>query len=105
MADYRRDRTPGATWFFTVVLADRSSDLLTLHSRQLGRAMRTVRAIAPFRCLAIVVLPDHLHCLWKLPPGDAAYPQRWRRIKATFCRSLPNVEARSARRQARSCPI
>lgn len=101
MADYRRDCTPGATWFFTLTLADRGSDLLVRHADELGRALRAVRAIAPFECPAIVVLPDHLHCLWSLPPGDSAYPQRWRRIKAGFSRSLPNVEARSARRWAR----
>jgi len=30
---------------------------------------------------AMVVLPDHLHCVWTLPRGDADYPTRWRLIK------------------------
>lgn len=32
----------------------------------------------------MVVLPDHLHCLWTLPPGDADFPTRWRLIKTWF---------------------
>ncbi|GEN27706.1 hypothetical protein HVA01_13520 [Halovibrio variabilis] len=30
---------------------------------------------------AFVLLPDHLHCLWTLPEGDADYSSRWRDIK------------------------
>jgi len=30
---------------------------------------------------AIVVLPDHLHCLWRLPEGDSDFSERWRQIK------------------------
>jgi putative transposase len=29
----------------------------------------------------MVILPDHLHCLWRLPPGDADFSERWRQIK------------------------
>ena len=35
----------------------------------------------PFAMDAIVVLPDHLHCIWKLPEGDDDYSGRWREIK------------------------
>ncbi len=38
----------------------------------------------PFKIDAIVLLPDHLHCIWKLPRGDHGYSQRWSRIKAGF---------------------
>jgi len=32
----------------------------------------------------MVVLPDHLHCIWSLPPGDADFATRWRMIKTWF---------------------
>jgi len=28
-----------------------------------------------------VLLPDHLHCIWTLPPGDADFGIRWAMIK------------------------
>ncbi|GAA4792339.1 transposase [Lysobacter hankyongensis] len=79
---------PGGTYFFTVTLANRSSSLLTDHVDLLGRAMREVRTRHPFETVAIVVLPDHLHAIWRLPKADAAYSMRWRMIKALFTRQL-----------------
>jgi putative transposase len=38
----------------------------------------------PFKIEAIVILPDHLHCLWTLPAGDADFSTRWRLIKSYF---------------------
>ena len=35
---------------------------------------------------ALVLLPDHLHALWTLPPGDAAYAVRWAWLKKEFFR-------------------
>jgi putative transposase len=34
--------------------------------------------------IAVCVLPDHLHCLWRLPEGDANYSVRWKVLKAKF---------------------
>jgi putative transposase len=45
------------------------------------------------------VLPDHLHCVWTLPPGDDAFSMRWRLIKTIFVRSLPMSERRSEARK------
>jgi putative transposase len=42
----------------------------------------------PFAIDAMVILPDHLHAVWTLPPDDADYSGRWRSIKAAFVRSL-----------------
>ena len=36
-------------------------------------AVRTLRAL-PFKIHAWVLLPDHLHCIWELPPGDVNVP-------------------------------
>jgi putative transposase len=95
MPDYRRDRVPGGTFFFTVNLLDRRSDLLVTQNDALRSAIRQARARAPFHIDAWVVLPDHMHCLWTLPEGDADFPGRWRAIKTAFSKSLPAVEPRS----------
>src|SRR5205823_10372650 len=96
MPDYRRNRVPGGTFFFTVNLLDRRSDLLVRHIDALRDAVRRVRTRAPFRFDAWLVLPAHMHCLWSLPEGDANFPGRWRAIKIAFAKSLPTVEPRSA---------
>ena len=36
--------------------------------------------------VAIVLLPEHLHSVWELPPGDANYSLRWQKIKELFTR-------------------
>ena len=79
---YRRAFVPGATFFFTVVTARRRPLFDDAAACDLLRqAFRHVAKQHPFTVNAIVVLPDHLHCLWTLPPGDAGYPTRWRLIK------------------------
>lgn len=40
----------------------------------------------PFVLDAIVLMPDHLHCVWTLPEGDAAFSLRWGRIKSLTSR-------------------
>jgi putative transposase len=95
MPDYRRNRVPGGTDFFTVNLLDRRSDLLVTQIDILRAAVRRVRARASFRIDAWVVLPDHMHCLSTLPPGDADFPGRWRAIKTAFVKGLPAGESRS----------
>lgn len=89
MPDYRRNRVPGGVFFFTVNLRDRRSNLLITHIDALRHAVRATRARMPFHIDAWVVLPEHLHCLWTLPEGDADFPNRWRAIKTAFTRSLP----------------
>lgn len=96
MSSYRRPRIAGATIFFTVNLADRRSDILVRHVDFLRTAIRQTKAERPFRIDAFVVLPDHLHCVWTLPPGDCDYSLRWRLIKARFSRVLPKGATRSS---------
>jgi REP element-mobilizing transposase RayT len=64
MADYRRNRVPGGTVFFSVNLLDRRSNLLVTNIDALRDSVRRVRARAPFHTDAWVVLPDHMYCLW-----------------------------------------
>ena len=79
---YRRAFIPGATYFFTVVTAHRRPVFRSALARDLLRqAFRHVAKKRPFTVNAMVVLPDHLHCLWTLPSADADYPTRWRLIK------------------------
>jgi putative transposase len=85
MPDYRRYFVEGGTYFFTLVTANRSLLFRDSKARQLlGQVMRETQRDLPFNTVAIVLLPDHLHALWTLPNGDAAYPRRWQAIKARF---------------------
>ena len=93
--DYRRNRVPGGTFFFTVNLLDRRSNLLVANIDALRDVVRRVCAGAPFHIDAWVVLPDHMHSLWTLPQDDADFPGRWRAIKMGFAKSLPIGEPRS----------
>jgi putative transposase len=95
MPGYVRAKIEGGTFFFTVTLADRSSNLLVQHIVLLRSAYRSVRARFPFETIAICVLPDHLHAIWRLPEGDSDFPLRWNLIKGGFSRSLPSIKSRS----------
>lgn len=101
MPDYRRNRVPGGTYFFTVNLLERKSDLLVDYIDCLREAVRKVRLNQPFHIDAWVVLPDHMHCVWTLPDGDADYSSRWKAIKIAFSKSIPKTERLSAVRIAK----
>ena len=87
MPNYRRARVAGGTYFFTVVTYRRHP---VFHQepaiRLLEQSFSLVGAEYPFILEAMVILPDHLHCIWTLPDGDADFSGRWRRIKARFSR-------------------
>ncbi|MFT3790303.1 MAG: transposase [Rudaea sp.] len=102
MSNYRRAWVPGGACFFTVNLLRRDSRLLVERIDALRAAFRRTQAQRAFEIAAIVVLPDHLHCLWRLPEGDADNATRWRNIKAEFSRAVPPAEHRSARRLAKN---
>jgi len=104
MPDYRRNRVPGGTFFFTVNLPGRHSDLLVTHIDALRTAVRKAQGRSPFHIDAWVVLPDHMHCLWTLPEGDADFPVRWWTIKTAFSKSLPTGERRSPAMTGRGEP-
>jgi len=63
MSRYRRARIEGGLFFFTVTLADRSSDLMVREIDRLRRAYRHAQAKQPFETEAICILPDHLHAI------------------------------------------
>jgi putative transposase len=101
MPNYRRVRAPGGCWFFTVNLLDRKSRMLVEKIEALREATRLTQARYPFHIDAFVVLPDHIHAVWTLPPGDTDFLTRWRWIKIRFARSIPSGEPLSPVRQAR----
>ena len=96
MSNYRRPRVPGATVFLTLCLAERGSDLLVRQIGALRGAVREALIVQPFRIDAWVVLPDHMHCVWTLPEGDADFSGRVGRIKAAFSKSMPDVPLRAS---------
>ncbi len=65
MPDYRRYRVPGGTYCFTINLLR--------HIEPLREAVKCTRADRPFHIDAWVVLPDHMHCVTTLPPGDNVF--------------------------------
>ena len=84
---YRRAKTPGATYFFTVVTYQRQTIFDDAQMVDLLRqCFRRVLQRHPFVIEAMVVLREHLHCLWTLPDDDADFSMRWRLIKSEFSR-------------------
>ena len=92
MSNYRRSRIKGGCYFFTINLLDRKKQLLTENIDLLREAFRTVKQQKPFHIDAIVILPDHLHCVLTLPKNDDDYSGRWRAIKKIFSKQLPKTE-------------
>jgi putative transposase len=87
MSRYRRNYVPGGTYFFTVVTRGRRPFLTDELSRLfLRNAIDKVRKKLPFEIVAWVLLPDHLHAIWTLPPREDDYSTRWRQIKEAFTR-------------------
>ncbi len=85
---YRRLTIEGASYFFTLVTHQRRQLFGNPGVvRMLDDAIESIRNRHPFEIEAQVVLPDHLHAIWKLPHQDANYATRWRLIKEAFTRA------------------
>ncbi len=99
MSKYRRAIQPGAAYFFTVVTYHRKPWFdCEAHVSVLREAFRRHMGKRPFRIDAVVVLPDHIHCLWQLPQGDSDFSGRWREIKKSVSRQLDSrTNARNER--------
>ena len=95
MPRYIRSQVKGATYFFTVTLAQRQSQLLTENIQLLRQAFQRANALRPFATIAICVLPDHIHAIWQMPANDGNYALRWRIIKSHFSRSFSANAQRS----------
>ena len=94
MPNYRRLCVPGGTWFFTVNLLERhGNDLLVRKIDLLRDCVARERNRRPFAIVAWVVLPEHMHWIWRLPEGDADFATRWRRIKTDSVSALKRPSA------------
>ena len=91
MSDYRRASFPGGYYFFTLVTYRRRRILTGEQSITcLRHAFEKVRAKRYFETVAVCLLPEHLHCIWRLPEGDADFSTRWSLIKKDFTMSFVN---------------
>ncbi len=103
MRTYLRNRVSGGTYFFTVNLAERKGNTLLIDRMDaLQDAVRATRAARPFEIIAMVVLPEHLHAVWRLPEGDDDYSTRWRLLKGRFSHAVCGDERRSSSRKRKS---
>lgn len=85
MSDYRRAIEAGGMFFFTLVTHHRRQLFQEAQARgNLRQAISEVRNRWPFELVAVVVLPNHLHCIWQLPEEDTDYSTRWACIKKRF---------------------
>lgn len=98
---YRRIFIPGTSYFFTLTLQDRKSDLLICKINKLRDAFKQVIRRYPFTIDGIVVLPDHLHIIMTLPSQDTNYSQRLSFIKSTFSRQIELLEPINASRKSK----
>jgi putative transposase len=90
VSDYRRAYVPGGCFFFTVVTSKRQR-LFAEQSKveRLREGLRLTMAKHPFHIDAIVILPDHLHSVCRLPDGDTDFSLRWRLIKHYATAGIP----------------
>jgi len=101
MPEYRRSRVCGGTYFFTVNLRDRGSNLLVTHIDVLRASVGRIRLLMPFQIDAWVVLPDHMHAVWTLPEDDSNFSHRWQAIKMAFSKAINPGETLCSSRQVR----
>ena len=87
MPNYRRHRD-GRMFFFTLVTHRRRRLFDKPQTRKLlKQAIEATRLARPWITEAIVLLPDHIHMLWRLPVDDADYSARIAAIKKRFTRA------------------
>jgi len=111
MPEYRRRFQPGGTFFFTLV-TDGRRQLFAQDSarRLLHESIDAVQTRWPFELMAIVLLPQHLNCLWRLPEEDQNYSTRWACIKKRFSQlwlasSVAEPPVSRSRQKHRECGI
>jgi putative transposase len=88
MVNYRRVYIPGGLFAFTLALYDRHQSLLIEHIQQFKASLAYTKQRFPFDCIAICVLPEHIHMIWQLPVDAHDYSTRIRILKEQFTRHL-----------------
>ncbi len=96
MPNYIRARFPGGYYFFTVVTYKRKRIFHHEASIELIKsAIEQAQYSYPFETVASCLLPDHIHCIWKLPDDDVDFSRRWSFIKSHFSRNYHANHKRS----------
>lgn len=89
MPEYRRAHLPESSVFLTLVTYERQKLFSVPENiERLRQACAVVVAEKPFTINAAVILPEHIHFLWTLPPDDRDYSYRVGRMKVLFTRAL-----------------
>lgn len=103
MPNYHRVKIEGGTYFFTVVTYHRLPILTNQPARTiLHEAWENTQKRFPFETIAVCLLPDHIHCIWKLFEGDTNYSIRWKEIKRLFTkRYLKEIGPGETRNESR----
>jgi putative transposase len=101
--EYRRAYLQGGTFFFTLVTYKHRPIFTSPEAvDQLRQAFRYTLERKPFTIVASVILPDHIHFIWTLPPGDSDFSTRVRLVKSHFTRKWGQQGAVSAVTSRRS---
>jgi putative transposase len=87
---YRRTTVPGGSYFFTLITHQRARLFAeVINVDRWHDAVSKVQRKRPFTIEAEVIMPDHLHMIWTLPPDDTDFATRIRLIKTAFTKELP----------------
>lgn len=88
MPNYRRWHT-GTMYFFTIVTRGRQPLFAADSARaMLRQAIELTARDRPWGMTAMVLLPDHMHMLWRLDEADTDYSVRIRVLKDRFTRAF-----------------
>jgi putative transposase len=89
MPEYRRSNIPGGSVFLTIVTYEQEKlFLIPENIDNLREACSIIMREKLFTIDAAVILPEHIHFLWTLPPDDRDYSYRVGRMKVLFTRAL-----------------
>ena len=98
MSNYHRNYVQGGTYFFTVVTYVRQRILQGKAIDALRESFRQCMSEKAFTIDAMVVLPDHVHCIWTLPGNDSDYSTRWKTIKSSFTKKYTRMVGEASAR-------
>ena len=93
MRSYIRDKSKGRTYFLTINLADRKSQLFTTHINEFRQAYRITKQNHNFQLHALVLLPDHIHMLITLAEDSNNYSIIVSSIKTHFSRQIKKSDS------------
>ncbi len=92
MRSYIRDKSKGGTYFLTMTLLNRKSQLLTNHIDEFRQAYRLTKQNHDFELHALVLLPDHVHILITLAEDSDDYAIIIGNIKTHFSRQVSKLD-------------